>query len=335
MDRSDRETFERDGVVVVRNILTSPEIEVLRASVDQQVQMVGQSDTGYDFEAISKAIWDGEEKVESGAASRFDLENLKNIILSDPFASPLYEQRQKALKQSGGAFFYDAAAWRRFPGVKIVALYSKLPAYCAYLLRSTYLNFWEDTTFVKTPGTRQRTAFHQDLGYFQIKGDQCVIVWIPLDPADQSNGVTEYVRGSHRWPETFASNTFISQTPLPTSNGPRLPDIEGNRDNYDIVSFDVNPGDVVICHVRTVHGAGGNLSDRPRRAMSFRYCGDEVRYHKRVGALSEIANGSALQDGDPLFSDDYPMAWPPCLRRVPPSELRAATRRLSIQEDWA
>ena len=74
---------------------------------------------------------------------------------------------------------------------------------------------------------------------------------------------------------------FVSQTPIGSSPERRCPDIEAAPGAYDIISFDVEPGDVIVHHVLTVHGAGGNTSDTWRRAMSFRYCGDRVRYLDR------------------------------------------------------
>ena len=122
--------------------------------------------------------------------------------------------------------------------------------------------------------------------------------------------VTQYVRGSHRWDEIFAPNVFVSQTPIASSADIRCPDIEAAPERYDLISFDVMPGDVIIHHVRTVHGAGGNPSDRWRRAMSFRYCGDKVRYFDRPGAISQVGVAHDLKNGDRLFSADYPVVWP-------------------------
>lgn len=314
------QTFWRDGVVHLKNALSVDEINALRDCVDGQIAAVGNSETGYDFEAISKALWSNDTEFEPGNASRFNLDNFRRFVAADPLARPILDDTKA--HDDTGRFIYDAAGWRQHDGVRNVALHSRLPEIAADLLNAQYLNFWEDTTFVKFPGTRQRTVFHQDLNYFQIDGDQCVIIWLPLDTIDLENGTVEYVSGSHLWPETFASNSFITQTPLPTSVGPRLPDIEGNRDKYDILSFDVEPGDAVICHVRTVHGAGGNLSNRMRRAMSFRYCGDEVRYQNRSGALKQTGVENSLQDGDRLISDDYPIAWPERLRDMPLCDVR-------------
>ena len=300
-------TFTRDGVVCLRNVLAPGEIEHLRQAVARQMDDLRASPTGYDFEALARQVWDNDRPIDTGAAERFDMERMKALVRADNRARPLLEEGSSGPE---GMFFYDVAAWKHDRGVREVAFDSALPGIVSSLLDARYLNFWEDTTFVKAPHTRQKTAFHQDLAYFQIEGDQCVIVWIPLDPADLENGVTQFVRGSHLWGQTFAPNVFVSQTPISTSPEIRCPDIEAAPELYDIVSFDVRPGDVIIHDVRTVHGAGGNRSDSWRRAVSFRYCGDRIRYRDRPGAIPQAGLAHKLRDGDRLFSADYPVVWP-------------------------
>ena len=70
--------------------------------------------------------------------------------------------------------------------------------------------------------------------YFHVTGDKCCTVWIPLDPIRADNGMMGYVRGSHRW-QTHAANGVVTQTPLPGSVLPQLPDIEGTTGEHDIV----------------------------------------------------------------------------------------------------
>ena len=301
------EAFLRDGVVCLRNVLTPAEIVSLREAVARQMSGLRTSPTGYDFESLARQVWARDMTVDTGAAERFDMRRMKELVRSDTDARPLQEEDTS---DQEGLFFYDVAAWKHDLGVREVAFDSALPQIASELLNARYLNFWEDTTFVKAPHTRQKTAFHQDLAYFQIEGDQCVIVWIPLDPASLENGVMQYVRGSHLWGQTFAPNVFVSQTPLASSPEIRCPDIESAPERYDIISFDVEPGDVTIHDVRTVHGAGGNRSDTWRRAMSFRYCGDRIRYLDRPGAIRQVGVAHDLQDGDRLFSADYPIVWP-------------------------
>jgi hypothetical protein len=302
-----RAAFERDGVICLRNILTRKEVRHLQNAVGRQISGLRRSATGYDFEALANQVWDPERRVDTGAAERFDMAMMKELVREDLAARPLKEEDPS---EEQGMFFYDVAAWKHDRGVREVAFDSRLPELVSDLLGARYLNFWEDTTFVKAPHTRQKTAFHQDLAYFQIDGEQCVIVWIALDPVTLESGAMKYVRGSHKWGETYAPNVFISQTPFRSSPEKRCPDIEAEPDKYDIVSFDAEPGDVIIHHVKTVHGAGGNRSDNWRRAVSFRYCGDEVRYLDRQGAIQQVGVAHDLKDGDRLLSEEYPVVWP-------------------------
>jgi len=301
--------YHQDGVVCLKGVLNPEEIEKLRSDVKSQMETLNVSQTAYDFQEIARYAWRDDDSADLVKAGRFEMAMLDVILDIDETARPIIEEGMKI--DDDGQFFYDAAGWRFHGGIRDVALDSNLPLACVHLLESNYLNFWEDTTFVKAPNTAQKTTFHQDYGYFQIEGEKCCIVWIPLDPVDSQNGNMEYIRGSHKWGEAFAPNVLISQSTHPMSPFEKLPDIEANPDKYDIVSFDVQPGDVIIHHVMTVHGSRGNMSkDRLRRAISFRYCGDDVRYLDRPGAVVQPYLQDQLDDGDSLYSKDYPLVWP-------------------------
>lgn len=299
--------FQEDGVICLRGVLSKEEVELLRHAVTHQFSQRRKSATGYDFEKIAKQVWAKTNRIDVDAAGRFDVDGLVSLIHSDVDARPLLEADDS---EEEGSFFYDVAGWRRSEEIRKVGFDSALPALVSELLRSETVHFWEDTTFIKAPHTRQKTAYHQDLSYFQIKGDQCVIAWIPLDAADLENGVVKYVRGSHLWGETYAPNMFVSQTLFPGVEDPKCPDIDADEENYDIISFDLEPGDVVIHHVKTVHGSGGNRTDRFRRAISFRYTGDDVRYHDKPGAMPQPDMIHRPREGARLHTPDYPVVWP-------------------------
>lgn len=299
--------FNRDGVVHLRGVLTSQEIDLLRSGVDAQFAQCGRSSTGYDFEAFARQVWEEKFAVDVGAANRFEMESVKARIQNGDTEDLV---REHAPQSDNAAFFYDSAGWRHYPSIRTVAFDSRLPEIAAALMHSEYVTFWEDTTFVKTPGCRQKTVYHQDYAFAQIEGSKCVIAWIPLDSVSLKNGALKYVRGSHKWGRTFAPNLIISNLPaLNTSDG-QVPDIASHEGDYDIISFDAEPGDVLMHHVMTIHGAGGNLSDANRRAISFRYCGDDIRYLDRPGSIPQHGIKNKLNDGDPLWSHDYPVVWP-------------------------
>src|SRR5690606_24807020 len=134
--------------------------------------------------------------------------------------------------------------------------------------------------------------------------------WVSVDHVTKANGAMGYVRGSHLWGRQFAANSFVSQKLLPGAVGEQIPDIEGNEDDYDIVYYDYEPGDVLVHHYRTLHGATGNVSsDTPRRSFAVRYTGEDVRYFQRPGAPGEAPGSERLKDGDPLGGPDFPVVW--------------------------
>jgi Phytanoyl-CoA dioxygenase (PhyH) len=79
-------------------------------------------------------------------------------------------------------------------------------------------------------------------------------MWIPVDPVSFNSGTIRYVRGSHRW-GFFKPN--VSQMAFPGADGDTLPDIDGHEEEYDIVSSELEPGDLLVHHHLTVHGSAG------------------------------------------------------------------------------
>jgi ectoine hydroxylase-related dioxygenase (phytanoyl-CoA dioxygenase family) len=211
---------------------------------------------------------------------------------------------------NAGSFFLDTGIAARLRDFRRFTLSGPGPLIAAALLDSDNVNFFGDQMFVKEPGTRERTAFHQDATYFEIDGDQCCVLWMPVDPVTVENGAMMYVRGSHRDGKLYQPNVFVAQTPLPGAQGEPMPDIEGHMEDYDLVQFDVEPGDVIVHHYKTLHGAGANHSRyQMRRAASLRYCGDDIRVCPRPWAPKQLHHTQRLNDGDPLSGPDFPVVW--------------------------
>lgn len=209
-----------------------------------------------------------------------------------------------------GKFWIRTFNWDKIKSLADIALYSPLPELAAQLMEATRINFYGDQLFLKEPMSVRRTAFHQDATYFHLGGNQCCTMWIPFDKVDKENSTMGYIRGSHNGP-LYLPNTFVSQMPMPGASGhEKLPDIEGNEDAYDIVYCNAEPGDVIIHHVRTLHGSTGNTSPtRRRRAMGLRYVGDDVRYLERQGVPPDSQTSPHLEDGDVMDSPEFPLVW--------------------------
>ena len=212
-----------------------------------------------------------------------------------------------------GRFHGNLRVWESNSGFRDFCKNSPLPEMAAQLLGSAKINLLYDQLFVKEPGTPNRTRWHNDQPYWAMRGWQVLTFWIALDPVSVDSGAMEFVRGSHRWdrwfqPETFGKGPSIEAYERNPNYEP-IPDFDQTRDQYDIVSWNLSPGDAYVFHALTVHGAGGNLTSHVRRrGYAVRYTGDDVVYDARAGTNKGLRSEEHA-DGDPLDSERYPVVW--------------------------
>jgi ectoine hydroxylase-related dioxygenase (phytanoyl-CoA dioxygenase family) len=221
--------------------------------------------------------------------------------------------------REAGRFYGDFFLWLRSPAFRSFALASPLPEIAARVMGASAVHLLYDQLFVKEPGSVERTPWHQDLPYWPVEGAQIVSIWVPFDAAGPDNGVVTYVRGSHLWGRTFRPQAFDPANAGAFAASPYepMPPIDAEPGRYELVSWSVEPGDVLIHKGLTIHGAAGNRSaDRRRRALALRYTGDDARYSTRAGTFMEMASVRAhvpapgLADGAPMGGPLFPQAWP-------------------------
>jgi len=174
-------------------------------------------------------------------------------------------------------------------------------------------DFWYlgEQLFLKEGGGVRRTPWHQDTSYLRMMGPHIVACWISLDPLPRAHSL-EFVRGSHKG-VLYNGSAFAEDddtAPLyKNSPMPRLPDIEAERGAYDIISWDNDPGDVVVFHLGVLHGGAGTAPGLRRRTVSMRFLGPKAYFDGGVrdfkGALegydtklAEIYAG--VKHGDPF-----------------------------------
>jgi len=216
-----------------------------------------------------------------------------------------------------GRFYGDFFLWLRAPAFRAFALESPLPALAARLMRSRTATLLYDQLFVKEPGSFERTPWHQDLPYWPVAGEQVVSIWVPFDAAGPDNGVVTYVKGSHRWGRVFRPQAFDPRNADAFTASPYEPMPAIDPASHELISWRLEPGDVVAHLGLTIHGADGNASpDRRRRALALRYTGDDARYDPRPGTFMEMQSVRAhvpapdLPAGAKLGGALFPKAWP-------------------------
>ncbi len=227
-----------------------------------------------------------------------------------------------------GTFFTGASLWQRVPEFRAVVFDSPMAELAARFLRSSKVNFFYDQTFVKEPGAVEKTLWHQDLVFWPIDGEQIISFWIPLDRATPENGVVTYIKGSHSWGKLYrrqfidaglaadpAMRDAIAIKEARSIYEP-VPDVDANPGAYEYLAWDVDPGDIIVHHARSLHGANGNSSTgQRRRAFSLRWAGEDVVFKRRPGdSLDKPGEmerrGISLREGDALDSPLYPVVLP-------------------------
>jgi ectoine hydroxylase-related dioxygenase (phytanoyl-CoA dioxygenase family) len=213
----------------------------------------------------------------------------------------------------GGNFFGDYCNWARIPEYRSFFFDSPAGEMAAELMQSQTVRIFHEHVLVKEPGTSNPTPWHHDQPYYCVDGKQVVSFWIPLDTVPQAT-CPEFISGSHAWGKWFLPRKFSGVDYNYTEEWLEpIPDIENQREQYDIRSWDLEPGDAIAFHYLTVHGAPPNKSKKlRRRGFAARWLGDDTTYAQRSGDISPPFPGleKRLKVGDPLDTDEFPQVWP-------------------------
>tara|TARA_R110002110_G_scaffold255408_1_gene471199 strand:+ start:2430 stop:3248 length:819 start_codon:yes stop_codon:yes gene_type:complete len=212
----------------------------------------------------------------------------------------------------GGPRYYMTAFLTHFqPVFRDFALKSVLPSVAGQIMRAQDVRFFYDQLFIKEPGTQSPTDWHNDLPFWPLRGNDIVSLWVALTPVDSKSSGVEYVAGSHRWGKMYQAITpdrdpaYLDPalTPAPNYSDP------AQRTGEQILSWSMNPGDVLAHHPLVVHGASGNASlTQTRVGLSLRYLGNDVQWDPRAYVMPL-----------PVQPDVPPGAYPGDDRAFPPA----------------
>lgn len=106
------------------------------------------------------------------------------------------------------------------------------------------------------------TPWHQDYAFYpKFTNYQSVTFWMPLQPVDLANGCLDFIPGSHK--KAMLAHRSVN-------NDPRIHGLEAiGVDESGLVSCPLEVGGATIHHYRTLHHAGPNRSNGPRRAYAL------------------------------------------------------------------
>ncbi|MEM9676675.1 MAG: phytanoyl-CoA dioxygenase family protein [Pseudomonadota bacterium] len=212
--------------------------------------------------------------------------------------------------EGGGAYFGDYVNWKRIPDFIRVASEGPLGALAAQLMGAQKVQFFHEHVLVKEPGNSSATPWHQDMPYYCLDGEKTVSLWVPLDPVGEAESLN-FLKGSHRGKRTYTPRRFKTLEPLEGDTTAYAPFPEIDLEDGRVMSYAVNPGDVLAFDFHTLHDAPANPTDTRRRAVSFRFVGEGARYVERPHDVSPPFPdlGLKLAMNDPLPEDWFPTVW--------------------------
>jgi ectoine hydroxylase-related dioxygenase (phytanoyl-CoA dioxygenase family) len=282
-----RTAFERDGALCLRSAVSAHWIEQLKSGVERNIREPG------------------------------------------PFFRRLSEPDQP------GAFFTDMWTRHRIPEFSDYIERSGVAAIAAAALGEPRVRLLQDTWFAKRAGTVERTPWHHDTVIF----GPFLSIWVALDRMPRNSSL-EFVRGSHRWNRYFMPRSYFdpekdgtslqetqryyleyhraapAQPGAPTemSRFEPIPDIEGDRARYDILSWDMEAGDCILFHALTLHGAPGNPSATDARRFVTRWVDSTAvlapHGESTIGVLRQQGFDVPFGVGDPIRGDMFPLLPP-------------------------
>lgn len=200
-------------------------------------------------------------------------------------------------------------AYEKDEGIREFIHHSPAADIARALMKSLTSRFFFAQVFVKEPGVAAPTPWHHDQTYWPVRGEQVCSLWLALDPVTKESSGLEYVKGSHLWDKRYKPEGFNAETTqtFAAAAGDIIPDFDQRRDEFEFLSWDMQPGDVLAHAGFAIHGAGGNRTQNMRRrALSTRWLGDDARYAPELAPTSRYLDPELQPDG-PFNSPRFPL----------------------------
>lgn len=118
-----------------------------------------------------------------------------------------------------------------------------------------------NSIMTKLPHESTRTFWHQDRRYWNFENNDLVSVWLALGDEYLENGLLEFIPASHKI--SFKKEQFDKMSNF----------LDENEENKELIKkrvhINLQKGDVVLFHCKTLHHANKNTSDKAK--ISFVY----------------------------------------------------------------
>jgi ectoine hydroxylase-related dioxygenase (phytanoyl-CoA dioxygenase family) len=197
-------------------------------------------------------------------------------------------------------------------------------AVAARLAEAAEIRVFQSTLILKPPIAGEPSnvvPWHFDKHYWSTcSSERMLTAFIPFHDCGEEMGTITMVDGSHLWKEIGREDSMTKH--FAERDKADLERVLADNAEYNgaevlKVPMVIPKGHMSFHHCRTYHGSGPNVSDRPRRAVSFHLQDGENEYRRfelsdgAVAAYNPDSLVRGLPDGRPDYADpEYcPVLW--------------------------
>ena len=131
---------------------------------------------------------------------------------------------------------------------------------------------WGSSFFIKDARDPSFVSWHQDSTYWGLGPADIVTAWVALSESTAENGAMRVMPDTHKMDQVPHRDTFAEGNLLS-----RGQEIAVEVDESKAVMLELQPGEMSLHHVRSIHGSDPNPSGKRRIGFAIRYLPTYVR----------------------------------------------------------
>ena len=243
--------FEKEGYLVVENLLSASEIETCQAEINRLHEFAAGQASDADHERAAVA---------------------RRHVQREPYATDETQGNNLPVLRK-------AENTRQYSEVfRDLAQHPKLISVVQELIGTDDLLLFRSTLMFKPAFHGSSHGLHQDSAYWPMEPPSLVTVSIALNDATVENGCFKVIPRSHLW-------GMQSWGHIARQQGAELTDRKEVAEQQ--MDVPLSAGSVLFFHSLMVHGSGPNATPNPRNTALYAYFSPKVRYVPKDGKPGE------------------------------------------------
>lgn len=169
--------------------------------------------------------------------------------------------------------------WQTNASIKKLMLNEEIGRMASQLAGVDGIRIWHDQALVKRPWANP-TSWHLDTPFWSFSDRRALSIWVALDDATFENGCLYFIPGSQG--KTSFDNPGIGK------NMDAIFDFYPQFIDSKSVAVPIKAGSCSFHNGLTIHGAGANMTNGFRRAMTCAYMPDGSTFNGIKNILSDV-----------------------------------------------